>query len=236
MSSRIILVINANDNSRQLIRELLEKEDFKVFDFNNSMSAILWIKKNEAVAGIVIEEKAAPLNAYKVIDYVLEELKMELPVVIVSEEKNSESNKNPAVFISNSLTEHTIKSVKEFLNKPIAIAENKAETPMYSLQYLRDTYDGDEELILESLTIFEQSVSVKIQEMEGLLLNQDFEEIRKVAHNIKPSFEMLSNKVGSMLCHNLVYQTPNEEICQMVDALNNEFIQLKNELSNPLLK
>jgi len=229
MHTKTMLIIDASDERRESLKALLEKESCEVFAFNNSMSAILWIKKNAAPVNIIIEEEATPLNASKTRDYIEDELKMELPSVIISEK-----NRDLPGFITTPITAATVAFLKNFFKKPANLGEKQPEIPIYSLQYLKDTYDDNEELILESLNIFENSVSVKIEEMQSLLLNKQFEEVRKAAHNIKPSFEMLGNKKGSMLCHSLAHDAPVEHIDQMVATLNNEFKLLKDNLNRHL--
>ena len=103
--------------------------------------------------------------------------------------------------------------------------------PFFSLQYLEEIYDKNEELIIESLRIFQSSVAIKLEDIKGLLDHREYDEIRKVAHNIKPSFEMLNNIKGSALCHKLVYESSDEEINSMMEDLNKEFKEINSELS-----
>jgi HPt (histidine-containing phosphotransfer) domain-containing protein len=195
------------------------------------MTAILWIKKNGAPAGLLMEEQATPLDACKTIDYLREELKMDIPVLITVNPQNSKANQDLPGYIVKPFTENTVLKIKDFFEKTVKNPQNEVKTSAFSLQYLEEIYDGNEEMILESLTIFRNSVAGKLNEIHNSLLHNNYEEIRNIAHNIKPSFEMLNNQKGKELCHRLVYQCEDEEIPQIAEELNKEFITIKNELN-----
>jgi len=232
MNSRKIVIVNAEDEPREVLRNLMVKESFEVFDFDNSMTAILWIKKNGAPTGILIEEQATPLDALKTIDYLREELKMNLPALITVEPQSLKSNQDLPGFITKPFTENTVLRVRDFFEKSMKNFENRPKMPSFSLQYLEETYEGDKVIILESLTLFKNSVADKLQEIRYSLLHNNYEEVRNIAHNIKPSFEMLNNQKGRELCHRLVYQCEEEEIPQIAEELNKEFQIIKSELNS----
>lgn len=225
------MIVNAEDEPREVLRNLMVKESFEVFDFDNSMSAILWIKANGAPTGILIEEHATPLDALKTIDYLREELRINLPALITVEPQSLKSSQDLPGFITKPFTENTVLRVKDFFEKSVKNFENEPKTASFSLQYLEETYDGDKVIILESLMLFKNSVADKLEEIHYSLLQNNYEEVRNIAHNIKPSFEMLSNQKGKELCHQLVYQCKDDEIPQIAEELDKEFRKINNELS-----
>ena len=60
--------------------------------------------------------------------------------------------------------------------------------------------------------------------MQSLLQQNDFKQIGDVAHNIKPSFEMLENSRGKDFCDRLAHHAENEEVGNLIKLLDIEFI------------
>ncbi|HEA31383.1 MAG TPA: Hpt domain-containing protein [Leeuwenhoekiella sp.] len=236
MYSRKIVIVNTADEDREILKNLLIKESFEVFDFDNSMTAILWIKKNGAPTILIIEEQATPLDALKTNDYLREELKMKFPILITVEPHSLKSNQNLPGYIVKPFTEDTALRIKDFFEKSVKSFKNEVKMSTFSLQYLEEIYDGNTEMIEESLMIFKNSVVDKLLEIQCFLGHDNYEEVRNVAHNIKPSFEMLNNQKGRELCHKLVHQSKDGEIPQLVEELNKEFRKINSDLSDYFLQ
>lgn len=66
------------------------------------------------------------------------------------------------------------------------------DSELYSLAYLRTISEDNEDFIFESLHIFKFSVAVKIIELKTAAIKGNNKKAAEIAHNIKPSFQMLS--------------------------------------------
>ena len=64
--------------------------------------------------------------------------------------------------------------------------------------YLISISDGDKEFIREFISTFETNTALAISKMQAALESRDYDSLRKLAHQIKPSFEMLSMESHSI--------------------------------------
>ena len=232
MNESKIAIVKKNDTDRNHLKNLLIKESFQVFDFKNSMNAILWIKKNGSPRALIIEENAAPLDAYKSIAYLREELNMNFPIFISSTSSSVQIEEVSALFIAEPFTKNSVLKIKDYAESELIYSGNEPQVLSFSLEYLEHTYDGNQEMIHETLAIFQNSVEEKLKEIQHFLDHDNHEEVRNVAHNIKPSFEMITNKKGTEICNALAHECSREEIPKLVKTLNKEFVQIKKELKN----
>ena len=119
MQTRNIVIIEAKASQRLALKKLLEKESFEVFDFDNSMSAILWLKKNDIPAGILIENQAVPLDAAKTTHYIYQELKIALPILITVEPKSYKFYEDLPEYIIKPFNAHSVLRIMDVLEKPV---------------------------------------------------------------------------------------------------------------------
>jgi CheY-like chemotaxis protein/HPt (histidine-containing phosphotransfer) domain-containing protein len=80
-------------------------------------------------------------------------------------------------------------ALTEKKNNPSDLPGNKeiitAEEPMYSLKYLREGSDGDEEFLKMMIGMFLESTPIAIQLMNEGLLQADWDKIRQEAHKLR---------------------------------------------------
>ncbi len=106
--------------------------------------------------------------------------------------------------------------------------------PAYSLHYLTSLSESNQEFILDCLNVFKVSVTLKMSQLFKALEEKDYKTIGEIAHNIKPSFEMLENNLSTEICNKLSYSATSTEIPELVAALNKEFNRIINKLETDL--
>jgi hypothetical protein len=79
--------------------------------------------------------------------------------------------------------------------------------------------------------IFKESVTFKLEEMHSKLSLRDLEEVRKIAHNIKPSFAMLHNQKGMELCNTMMDTAKDLDMPKLVNELKLEFEIIQSQLA-----
>lgn len=67
------------------------------------------------------------------------------------------------------------------------------------LSYLISISDGDKEFIMDFLSTFEQSTVPQINQLQVALEKHDLETVRKIAHQLKPTSELLKFTSHSMV-------------------------------------
>ncbi|MDO7173264.1 hypothetical protein [Mariniflexile sp. AS56] len=228
---KILLVEQDTEHTNTFLR-LAEMNNWLVYTCEGSMQAIRWIKENEAPHVMIIEKEASPLNGFQTHDYIQSELKITIPVLISSDINAISNNRNGLDFINKPFSKESITTINSKIKE--VGSPNELDDKDYSLDYLINLSDGNEEFILTSLNIFRDSVAVKLAEInEALLINQ-FNTIREIAHNIKPSFEILESTIGRDLCNDLVYKATENNIPELVQQLHELYttidLQLKNDI------
>jgi CheY-like chemotaxis protein len=232
VKNKYILIVAHQAGERAVLKELLNKSSYEVIDFGNSMAAIQWVKQNGNPLLLIIEAKSAPLNGLQTLDYLRTELAMEHPVLIVIDNKHESfvSDKKMQGYLTKPYTAESVLEIKDFLDKVPQTEENLSPR-VYSLEYLEELGDGDRDIIIESLMIFKESVTLKMEEMQSKLASRNLEEVRKIAHNIKPSFAMLHNKKGKELCNTMMDTAKDLDIPKLVNELQLEFEMIQSQLA-----
>ncbi len=232
MKNKFILIVADQAAERAALKELLNKSSYEVIDFGNSMAAIKWVKQNGNPLLLIIEAKSTPLNGLQTLDYLRTELASEHPVLIVIDNKHESfvSDKKMQGYITKPYTGESVLEIKDFLDK-VPQSRESLSPRVYSLEYLEELGDGNRDIIVESLMIFKESVTLQMEEMQSKLASRNLVEVRKIAHNIKPSFAMLHNKKGKELCNTIMDTAKDLDIPKLVSELQLEFEMIQGQLA-----
>ena len=228
-----IAFIESDERHKNDFLDLARLNDWAVTTYSHTIELIQNIKLADQPDAIVIEENASPLNAYQTYDYLTIELKLELPILVSykSEDKKERYKQNNLYFIEKKFTHEAVDQINELFT-PTETGTHKK----YSLDYLNAISDGNLEFVAESLQIFTSSVERKLAEIDQLLVTADYKTIGEIAHNIKPSFEMIESETGKNICNLLVYVAEANDVPQLVENLKNEFAALQKEISRDFPK
>lgn len=231
-----ILLVESQADQKKNFLDLAKPAGCLVFVCEGSIEAIQWIKKNGAPRLLIIEENASPMNGIQTSDFIQLELKLSLPVLIsVNKDPASTYHEKDLLgFTGKPFSEQTILLIKSFLEKQEVSTNLNQNT--YSLNYLRNIYDENEDFIIASVHLFSDSVSVKLTEITKALANNEFKVVRDIAHNIKPSFEMLENNAGKDLCDTIVHKASDQEISALAEKLNQVFADIDSQLKKDFPK
>ncbi len=113
---------------------------------------------------------------------------------------------------------------------------SEATTKPYNLDYLRSVSGNNEEFIREMILTFTESIPSQLVEMKNALLLEDWAQLARNAHQIKPSFTLMGlNALRSSIVfieENSKYGTKLDELPQVVS----EFIGSCNDILPELAK
>jgi HPt (histidine-containing phosphotransfer) domain-containing protein len=218
----ILLIESSQDESNHFIDIVKNRyANAEICVFANSFEAVQWLQENETQL-LVIEVASQPMNANQTIDYVREELKLDIAVFIVSS--------------SPGIEDHEFRIIKPFTEESLGFLLNYSlevmsqADPLYSLNYLKDISGGNTEFILETVELFKSSVKKKLKELDFAGETNDYKKAAEIAHNLKPSFEMLENKEGAEICDKLTYDFQNHSINELILSLNLIFEEIVQQL------
>ncbi|GGW22375.1 response regulator [Arenibacter certesii] len=231
MYNKKILLVERQDDERGILKKILTNSSFEVLDFSDSMGAIQWVMENGNPKLLILEEFAVPLNGWQTMDYMRSELKKDHPTLIVLDADTKTSNKKLQGYLRKPYSDKTLVEIQSFLDNLKTPDEIEELSKAYSLDYLIDLSDGNKEFISESLELFKDSVSERITALQAAIDQQQFGEVRKIAHSIKPSFHMLLNHKGKELCQALEHCKIDNELSVLVQELKLEYELIQNQIT-----
>ncbi|NKI26413.1 hypothetical protein HCG49_07550 [Arenibacter sp. 6A1] len=231
MDNKYIILIERQADERAILKKKLVESSFEVVDFDNSMSAIQWVMENGNPKLFILEELSSPLDGWQTLAYLRTELGVKSPVLITIETDTEITAKKSQGFLTKPYSDDTLVKIEEFLYNDQNIKESEEFPKLYSLDYLDELSDGSLEFIMESLALFNDSISEKLTHLQEALDQQEFAEIRTIAHSIKPSFQMLLNDHGKELCQTMEFATKPEELKTLVEELKLEYNRIKKQIA-----
>ena len=228
-----ILFVDSQEDHKATFLNLLKETEYKVQWEQNSFKAIQWLKNNdsESVTLIVIDKYIKPLTSFQTYDFIRKELKLNIPILIVHdvEDQPDYSDHNDLDFMIRNDSSESLRKINVIIKEQLKYNDDNAAT--YSLNYLKELSSDNEEFINSSLELFISSVSERLTDMQKALSESNYKKVSKIAHNIKPSFAMIENEAGSVLCDSLAHSVTENDIPFMVKRLNNLFVELKKQMS-----
>lgn len=228
MSKKLNLLFVGNQqllthNTLNLFAEL----DWQITPCTNSFQAIQEIKRNLNFNALLLEDNIGPLSPERLIDYLTTELNVSIPAILIFENDIPALNEG-FLKLKKPLEKKHIQIINEYLCEHISSVVNNSKP--YSLNYLKELSDNNTAFILESLSIFKNSVSDRLKDLEQALSLFKYKETREIAHNIKPSFEMLENDYCRSLCDDICYHAKDEGIANLLKELTGEYKKIIEEL------
>ncbi|MCL6218851.1 Hpt domain-containing protein [Zunongwangia pacifica] len=233
-SRHAILIVHKDYDKIANLSLLFKEQGFYCLHVKSGLEAI---KKFEAAEDVIktllIQEDSLPLNAYKTIDYIKTELDKSPYCVVLQESGGTEiSGSHKIILIDRffSLGEDMDSLFHDICEQVKNTFAEKPTNCSYSLGYLKEISDNSAEFIAESLQLFSTSVAKEIGDLYLKIKTGSYEDIRKIAHKIKPSFAMLENHKGVEICDQITYQAKDRELKNSIDDLYAEFNRIQHAL------
>ena len=234
-----LLVVEDNELNRLLITSVLKKEqiDFKIAE--NGLEAIQFLVK-ESFDLILMDIQMPIMDGITATREIRTKLHMSIPIIALSANATIEDTKK---YLESGMNDHVPKPFKkEELFSKIKMAlgwkestENSSmETqpkeiiPLYSLIELENISGGDESFIKSILETFLESVPVQLSKINSAIISSDFLTIRNVAHQMKPSIDLLHIEAAKPRIRNIEKEA--EQALPDRLRLETEFIEMKNAL------
>ncbi len=162
--------------------------------FAKSAEETLSKLENDSFDLILLDLFLPDINGDELSDKILNELNYKIPIIGMSANSNSQ--------LINSCLE---KGMQDYVLKPFTEEEVlsaikkvfKEETPtIFNLEQLQVMSRGNQEFIHKMLAIFCKNSEQAIQQLEPVLKNHSFEDIKSILHKLKPSIHTLQINKG----------------------------------------
>ncbi|HBT08837.1 MAG TPA: hypothetical protein DEB18_04525 [Leeuwenhoekiella sp.] len=230
-----IILINADQAAQANFLRFFSEKEVAISVFSSGMGAIQKMKQTDAPDLVVIEKDAKPLGAIQTLNYLREQLNYKGLAIITAVGGASDLVETTSQkVISMPINAKDVDSIKEMIQlKPTEVYHN---IPVYSLDYLNDLSGGDQGFIQESIRLMENSVHEQLKELNKAYEKDDYDAVASIAHNIKPSFEMVMNIPCTTICNKLAHFDVKNEVPDLVKELNIQADLLLEALDSEVLE
>ncbi len=227
-----VLIVHKDYDQVAQLSLFLKEQGFYCHYVKSGLEAIKKFETEEGIKTLIIQENNLPLNAYKTIDYIKTELNKNPYSIVLQESEGTEVIASQKLVPVDQfyLLGDNINILLDNINKQEKSVLKSAKSCCYSVEYLREISDNSLEFIEESLQLFSTSVAKDIGDLYLKVKTKDYEEIRKIAHKIKPSFAMVENFKGVELCDEITYKAKDDDFKKLIEELYSEFVQIQNAL------
>ena len=227
-----ILIVHKDYDKVAKLSLFLEEHGFLCLYAKSGLEAFKNFESaKDGIKTLMMQEDNLPINAYKTIDYIKTELNQTPYCVILKESAGTATNNAQQLELidrSFILGEELSDLLRDIVQQEKTF--DKQGSFVYSLDYLKEISDNSTEFIEESLQLFSSSVAKEIGDLYLKIQNNNYEEIRKIAHKIKPSFAMVQNHKGVEICDQMTYKAKDGELKNIIDDLYAEFTNIQHAL------
>ena len=157
----------------------------------------------------------------------------------ISQSSENRNINHQAIVNSNN---DTISAQEKSISKPVAISEKRIAAalsgPKINLSYLKKIAEGNDTFVIEMIEMFLNKTPQALEQMNDCFKKQNWEELRKIAHKIKPSFAYIGLKEIQATLAIIETWDDREDALETVTAMMEQvekgtrqaYDQLRNEL------
>jgi PAS domain S-box-containing protein len=244
-----ILLVEDNEMNRMVAQNSLSYFNCKVTEAENGLQAIEILKK-EKFDIILMDIQMPELDGIETTKIIRKELKLTVPIIALTANAfKTEINKCKKAGMNDYITKPFDESIlietiaKHTLGKKTENTNlNSSSTKLlYNLSTLQEMSKGDKNFVIKMITIFTNQIIETLKTIDNALLDNNFNELARLIHKIKPSVENLAIEsilddikyLEKAIKHNLKDKSPIINIYDKVkETLEKVVLQLQeNELN-----
>lgn len=224
-----ILLVEDNDLNRMVAQNVLQYHNCTVVEAENGFEAIDCLKK-EQFDIILMDIQMPEMDGIEATIYIREELKLTTPIIALTANAfKSEIEKCKQAGMDDYLTKpfEEIALLNAIANFSKHIDTTKPKEVSYDLTTLINISKGNNQFVQKLIKIFVTQTTEILEKIDMYLETNNFAEIKKQAHKLKPSVKTLGlNSIAEQL-----QEMENAESEAEVYEITNIYNQIK-----PLLK
>ncbi len=203
----VVLVADDEVYNRSLLKLILGKFNCTIVEAGNGKEALAAVQSGNA--GIILMDIRMPgmngPDAAREIRKISNERGLHIPIIALSADMTQD---DMADFRQNGFDECLLKPFEEhhLLQLIISLVRKNRDVPQYDLQPLRESCQGNEAFFKDMVRMFLESTATGLDEMEGLVKQNDLQNAAELAHKISaPCRHVKAEKL-----YQLIKQIENE--------------------------
>jgi CheY-like chemotaxis protein/HPt (histidine-containing phosphotransfer) domain-containing protein/anti-sigma regulatory factor (Ser/Thr protein kinase) len=200
-----ILLVEDNEMNRMVAQNSLSYFKCKATEAENGLQALELLRK-EKFDIILMDIQMPELDGIETTKIIRKELKLTVPIIALTANAfKSVINKCKRAGMNDYITKpfeesilietidkHTFNKHTFDRNTVTTNLENSSTEPLYNLKTLQDMSKGDEKFVIKMITIFTNQIIETLANIDNALLENNFNELARLIHKIKPSIENLA--------------------------------------------
>lgn len=230
-----VLLVEDNQLNQFLATTILEGKGIQVETAGNGLEAIDYLKK-QSFDLILMDIQMPYMGGIEAAEKIRSELKISIPIIALTakaltgdEERYQQAGMNdflskpfePENLISKIITNLKLE-VNSLEEKELFIKENQMKV-RYNLDKIKEVASGNDEFIQKMIAIFVKNTPNLVQNMHVGLQMGDYDQIYSMAHQLKPSIDLLE-------IHDITQVIRNIEDCSRnrmdLDSLSDKIDQV----------
>lgn len=101
-----------------------------------------------------------------------------------------------------------------------------SDKPTTDLSYLREMAMGDDDIIIETAEMFMEDIPRSVEKMKAYTANEQWEELAKIAHKIKPNLSYMGMERGRELIIDIEEEANSGSISADIQDKISEFDEI----------
>jgi PAS domain S-box-containing protein len=195
-----ILLVEDNEMNRMVAQNTLQYYDCTVIEAENGMEAIN-ILKNQNFDIILMDLQMPEMDGYETTKIIRNDFKLTTPIIALTAnafkaeiERCKKAGMNDYVtkpfdetILLNTIAKYTVHKEVVNLTKNKSLSTEK----IYNLNSLNSLSRGNSEFVIKMLRLFIKQTTNEIENITTAMATDDFPEVSRLIHKIKPSVESL---------------------------------------------
>ena len=233
-----ILLVEDNEMNRMVVQNTLHYFNCKVTEAENGLEAVK-ILKTQNFDLILMDIQMPEMDGIEATKVIRKELKLSTPIIALTAnafkteiEKCKQAGMNDYVtkpFEEAVLLEAIVKHTRSKNGNPSLDNEMNPNQPLYNLNVLRDSSRSSDEFVLKMVGIFVEQTKETIQKIDAALESNNFLEISRLIHKIRPSVDnmgILSIQSDMKALEKIAKETQNKGQITAIYTLVKKTLQL----------
>lgn len=208
-----ILIAEDNAFNQMLIKAIFDKLPFKYNVVENGKKVIEALEV-DAYDLILMDIQMPEMDGLTTTNYIRNQMNLEIPIIALTANAGKEDE---SVYLKSGMNGYLSKPFKkEELLKKIynlqTINKKVMKERNYNLEILSDLSNGNQDFIIDMINTFRKTIPSSLESLILGLEQKDYQTIKNVAHQIKPSIDIMGIDKIKKLVKNLELHCTEESI------------------------
>lgn len=240
-----VLMCEDNEMNQNLMKAVFLGTNHQLDIANNGHKGLLYLAEKEYDV-ILMDIQMPELDGYETSTIIRKELKLNLPIIAITAHSTiKERERCLALGMNDYISkpfqkEELLDKINHWaFGKTKAINTNKTvelsnPEQIISLEYLKEMTTNDTNFMKEMLRLFNKQSGDNLQLLKDFYSENDLESIKKIAHKLKSSFNIIGANIAILDAIEFENSTENNTLAKNIQKLETQLEKINNEINQIL--